>query len=82
MSNARAQGGSNVSWNAPTTFAKPSNVGGRIDGYRQKQNQLASSALEATDYSEYIPLSKKNVDMNNYGHKPDDMNPHKPITDL
>lgn len=30
-----------------------------------KQNQLASSALEQTDYSKYAPSNKKKVDVDN-----------------
>ena len=38
--------------------------------------------MEQTDYTSYAPLGKKQVDMNNYGHKEEERNPQKPHTDL
>ena len=61
---------SNASWNSQNGYQKPINAG-KIDAYRMKQNQLTSGVLEQTDYSNYAPLSKNKVDMNNLYAKPD-----------
>merc|ERR1719454_1814373 len=47
-----------------------------------RKNQLTSNVLEQTDYSQYAPMTKKAVDMNNLGHKPDGPptgSPHKKV---
>ena len=44
---------------------------GNVDTYKAKQNQLGSSVLPANDYSNYAPIQKPNIDMNNFGHRPD-----------
>ena len=62
--------GSNASWNAQAGFSKPHNTG-KVDAYQMKKNQLTSNVLEQTDYSQFAPMTKKSVDMNNYNHKPD-----------
>ncbi|MEC8142305.1 MAG: hypothetical protein VX071_02305, partial [Candidatus Thermoplasmatota archaeon] len=62
--------GSNASWNAQAGFSKPVNAG-KVDAYQMKKNQLTSNVLEQTDYSQYAPMTKKAVDMNNYNHRPD-----------
>jgi hypothetical protein len=66
--------GSNASWNAQAGFSKPANAG-KIDAYQMRKNQLTSNVLEQTDYSQYAPMTKKAIDMNNLGHKTD-----KPMT--
>jgi len=38
--------------------------------------------LPANDYSEYMPLNKRQVDMNNIQHQKDPMNPKKLHSDL
>ena len=62
--------GSNASWNAQAGFSKPANAG-KIDAYQMRKNQLTSNVLEQTDYSQYAPMTKKAIDMNNLGHKGD-----------
>lgn len=62
--------GSNASWNAQAGFSKPANAG-KVDAYQMRKNQLTSNVLEQTDYSQFTPMTKKAVDMNNLGHKPD-----------
>ena len=43
-----------------------------MDPYRQKQNQNASSALAATDYSDFAPLQKKSaVNVNDFAAQGD-----------
>lgn len=61
---ARLASASNAGWNAATGYSKPVNTG-NVDAYKMKQNQLASSALEQTDYSKYAPSNKKKVDVDN-----------------
>jgi hypothetical protein len=61
---SRIGAASNSGWNAPTGYAKPNNTG-KVDPYKMRQNQLASSALEQTDYSQYAPLNKKKIDIDN-----------------
>ena len=72
--------GSNASWNAQAGFSKPQNTG-KVDAYQMKKNQLTSNVLEQTDYSQYMPMTKKSIDMNNYNHKPDGPHgsPHKKV---
>ena len=36
-----------------------------------RQQQLESNVLHQTDYSEFKPISKKRVDLDNYNHTPD-----------
>ena len=43
-----------------------------------RQKELESNVLEKTDYSQYRPISKKQVDQDNFGHKPD--GPLRPTT--
>lgn len=61
-----AQGG----WAAQSNLAKAKNKGG-IDTYKQKQNQLGSSVLAQTDYSDFAPLQRSKIDMNNIYAKGD-----------
>jgi hypothetical protein len=61
---ARIASASNAGWNAATGYSKPVNTG-NVDAYKMRQNQLASSALEQTDYSQYAPINKKKVDVDN-----------------
>jgi len=72
--------GSNASWNAQAGFSKPANAG-KVDAYQMRKNQLSSNVLEQTDYSQFAPMTKKAVDMNNLGHKPDGPHgsPHKKV---
>jgi hypothetical protein len=69
--------GSNASWNAQAGFSKPANAG-KIDAYQMKKNQLTSNVLEQTDYSQYTPMTKKSIDMNNFNHKGTDKPPGSP----
>ena len=62
--NTRIQSASNAGWNSQTGYAKPNNSG-NVDPYRRRQNELASGVLEQTDYTQYAPLAKKQVDMDN-----------------
>lgn len=62
--------GSNASWNAQAGFSKPANAG-KIDAYQMKKNQLTSNVLEQTDYSQFAPMTKNRIDMDNLGHKKD-----------
>jgi len=61
---------SNASWNAQTGLAKPTNAGA-VNAYSMRQRELESQVLEKTDYSQYRPMHKKQMDQDNYGHKPD-----------
>ena len=54
----------------------------RIDTWGRKQAQQNSGVLPASDYSDFRPLNKKPVDMNNFNHKRDEMNPSKAKSDL
>lgn len=50
-------------------MAKPMNAGSsHVDTFRQKQKQLASSVLEQSDQMHHAPISKKAVDIDNFGH--------------
>lgn len=73
---------SNAGWNAQTGYQKPINAG-KVDAYRMRQNQLHSEVLEQTDYSNYAPLGRKQVDMNNMYSKPDGPkgSPNKKVVD-
>ena len=46
-----------------------------------KKNQLTSNVLEQTDYSQFAPMTKKTIDMDNYNHKSDGPNgsPNKKV---
>ena len=68
-------------WNSQQNMKKVTNVGG-VDPYRQRQNQLGSSALEQTDYSNYVPVSKKKYDFNELNKQPEKTDPVKPVTDI
>lgn len=51
-------------------MAKPVNVGStNVDTFRQRQKQLNSNVFgdAQTDYTGYMPLSKKGVDLDNLG---------------
>ena len=61
---SRLASASNAGWNASTSYSKPVNAG-KIDPYKMKQNQLASNAFEQTDYSQFAPINKKKIDMDN-----------------
>ena len=61
---------SNAGWNDQNGLAKPQNSG-KPNAFKMRQEQLESNVLHQTDYSEHKPVSKKKVDMNNYGHTPD-----------
>ena len=61
---ARIASASNAGWNAATGHSKPVNTG-TVDAYKMRQNMLASNAFEQTDYSQYAPVSKKQVDVDN-----------------
>ena len=51
-------------------MAKPVNVGPtRADTFLQRQKQLASSVLEQTDYTGYMPMKKSPIDLDNFGHE-------------
>ena len=67
---AKAGFGSAADWKTQGGMAKPVNVGPTrgADTYLQKQKQLTSSVLEQTDYYQYLPMKKKQEDMNNFGH--------------
>jgi|Transcript_15866 hypothetical protein len=61
--------GSAADWKTEAGMAKPVNAGSsKVDTYRQKQKQLASSVFEQTDYAEHAPITKKSVDIDNVGH--------------
>ena len=44
---------------------------GGVDTFKQKQKQMGSNVFEQTDYSDFAPLQKSKVDMNNIYAKPD-----------
>lgn len=69
--------GSNASWNAQAGFSKPTNAG-KIDAYQMRKNQLTSNVLEQTDYSQFAPMTKNKIDMNNLNHKGTDKLPGSP----
>lgn len=73
---------SNVTgWSSQDNMKKTTNAGG-VDAYRQKQNQLLSNVLEQTDYSAFEPMSKKQINTNDFNKVPEKMTPKKPITDI
>lgn len=62
--------GTNADWKTQGGMAKPVNVGPtKADTYLQKQKQLTSSVLPQTDNYQYLPMKKKQEDMNNFGHE-------------
>lgn len=69
--------GSNASWNAQAGFSKPANAG-KVDAYQMRKNQLTSNVLEQTDYSQFAPMTKKSIDMNNLRHRGTDQLPGSP----
>jgi len=60
--------GSSADWKTEAGMAKPINAVGKVDTYRQKQKQLASTVLEQTDYTGHMPITKKSIDLDNVGH--------------
>jgi len=51
-------------------MAKPINGGGgKVDTFKQRQKQLNSNVFGdiQTDYTGYMPLNKKGVDLDNLG---------------
>jgi hypothetical protein len=62
--------GSSADWKTAAGMAKPVNVGPtRADTFLQRQKQLASSVLEQTDYTGYMPMKKSPIDLDNFGHE-------------
>jgi hypothetical protein len=55
---------------------------GNVDAYRQRQNQLGSSAFEQTDYSAFEPMSKKTFNTNDMLKQRDNNSPRKAVTDI
>jgi hypothetical protein len=68
-------------WISQENMKKTTNCGG-VDAYRQKQNQLTSNVLEQTDYSAFEPMSKKQLNTNDFNKIPEKMTPKKPVTDI
>lgn len=70
-----------MSWNSEATSSKVLNKG-KIDPYKSKQNQLSSNVFEQTDYSAYIPITKKEIDTNDFQAQKIKTDPVKPKTDI
>lgn len=62
--------GTNADWKTQGGMAKPINAGGgKVDTFKQRQKQLNSNVFgdQQTDYTGYMPLNKKGVDLDNLG---------------
>lgn len=68
-------------WSSQDNMKKTTNFG-RVDPYRQKQNQLYSNVLPQSDYSAYEPITKKEINTNDLIKVPEKRDPKKPITDI
>ena len=65
----RAGFGTDANWTAQAGTAKIINKGYKQDPYKKKQAQLCSQVFDQTDYSEYQPLNKPKLDVNNLADK-------------
>ena len=65
----KASFGTDANWTAQAASSKIINKGYRQDPYRKKQAQLSSQVFEQTDYSEYQPMNKPKLDINNLADK-------------
>ncbi|CDW87720.1 UNKNOWN [Stylonychia lemnae] len=57
--------GTDANWTAQAGSAKIINKGYKQDPYKKKQAQLSSQVFDLTDYSEYQPMNKPKLDINN-----------------
>ena len=65
----RTELGANTNWSSQAASAKIINKGNKVDTFKKKQQQLSSQVFEQTDYSEYVPMKKTCVDINNLTDK-------------
>lgn len=68
-------------WNSQSNSATVGNKG-KIDPYKQKQNQLGSSVFEQTDHSQYQPMSKHEINTNDFQAQKVKKDGARPKTDI
>ena len=68
-------------WNSSNNASSTQNKG-KIDPFKQRQNQLASGVFEQTDHSAHIPITKHDINTNDFQAQKIKTDGARPKTDI